>query len=153
MSVISSLKDAILKKDWDLVDAVLQTLAGISVEQRVVKNNPLISEKINSADDSLNKFMVNTNSIVREKTDITPVNNKNVFYDDKTLDMDFAEMSQKSSPKKYRAEVDESTFFKSAKCSRCGSTMNVAAEEFAFKSRDSESSGFVCVPCMKRAKR
>ena len=59
MSVISSLKDAILKKDWDLVDAVLQTLAGISVEQRVVKNNPLISEKINSADDSLNKFMVN----------------------------------------------------------------------------------------------
>ena len=48
MSVISSLKDAILKKDWDLVDAVLQTLAGISVEQRVIKNNPVISEKTNN---------------------------------------------------------------------------------------------------------
>lgn len=153
MSVISKLKDAILKKDWELVDLVLQDLAGITVEQRDVKDNPIVPKKLKNNDEPLNKFMVNPNVLVREKTDVVVSNKENIFYDDKTLDMDFAETPQKTTPKKYRSEVDESDFFKSTKCSRCGVTMSVASEEFAFKSRDSESSGFVCVPCMKRTKR
>ena len=93
MSVISKLKDAILKKDWELVDLVLQDLAGITVEQRDVKDNPIVPKKLKNNDEPLNKFMVNPNVLVREKTDVVVSNKENIFYDDKTLDMVFIILS------------------------------------------------------------
>ena len=52
-----------------------------------------------------------------------------------------------------RRPVDESSGFQSVNCTKCSNTMEITSEEYAFKSRDNESSGFICVPCMKKAVR
>jgi len=153
MSVISKLKEAIQKSDWVLVDEVLQDLAGV-----VVLNNrkeEVVVETIKNEEIQLNKFMINTNnSAVKAKESVARPVFQNKFVDDQTLECSFIEEQPKDlQPKKYRRPVDESSGFQSVKCTKCSNTMEITSEEYAFKSRDNESSGFICVPCMKKAVR
>lgn len=153
MSVISKLKEAIQKGDWVLVDEVLQALAGV-----VVLNNrkeEIVVEPIKNDDIELNKFMVNTNNTkAKTKESVARPVFQNKFVDDQTLECSFIEeQSKELQPKKYRRPVDESSGFQSVNCTKCSNSMEITSEEYAFKSRDSESSGFICVPCMKKAVR
>ena len=153
MSVISKLKEAIQKSDWVLVDEVLQDLAGV-----VVLNNrkeEVVVETIKNEEIQLNKFMINTNnSAVKAKETVARPVFQNKFVDDQTLECSFIEEQPKDlQPKKYRRPVDESSGFQSVNCTKCSNTMEITSEEYAFKSRDNESSGFICVPCMKKAVR
>lgn len=160
MSVISKLKEAILKSDWLLVDEALQDLAGVSApknkkEKIVEDKKPVIVEAVRNDDIQLNKFMINTNnSAAKTKESVARPVFQNKFVDDQTLECSFIEeQSKELQPKKYRRPVDESSGFQSVNCTKCSNTMEITSEEYAFKSRDSESSGFICVPCMKKAVR
>lgn len=158
MSVVSKIKDAILKKDWSLVVDVLEDISGekINIEsvatQHVSKKEPII---LKNSDENLNKFAMSTNNILANKKEqVSKIPFENKFQDDKTLDSEFIEETPKNySPKKYRSEVDDSYGFKLVKCSKCSSSLEITTEEFNFKSRDSESSGFICASCMKRSVR
>ncbi|NBQ16706.1 hypothetical protein EBU24_00120 [bacterium] len=160
MSVISKLKEAIIKKDWQLVDQALQDLSGIAVienkkEKTIQEKKEVVVQTIKNDDDQLNKFMINTNNTTAKAKEsiIRPVF-ENKFVDDQTLECSFIEQPSKDlQPKKYRRPVDESSGFQSVNCTKCSSLMEITSEEYAFKSRDSESSGFICVPCMKKAVR
>lgn len=160
MSVISKLKEAILSNDWALVNEVLQDLNG-SVEHYDKKENVIEEKKqvfvetIKNDNVELNKFMVNTNkNILKAKELVIRPAFENKFVDDQTLECSFIEeQSKELQPKKYRRPVDESSGFQSVNCTKCSNSMEITFEEYAFKSRDSESSGFICVPCMKKAVR
>lgn len=152
MSVISKLKDAIQKGDWQLVDEVLQDLGGI-----VVSNNKkeFVTKTIKDDDIQLNKFMINTNNTtanIKESVSKTVFENK--FVDDKTLDVEFiTENSKVLNPKKQRRPENNSSGFQNVNCSKCSGTIEITNEEFLFKNKDAESSGFVCGSCMKKAAR
>lgn len=153
MSVISKLKEAIQKGDWVLVDEVLQALAGVLVLNN--RKEEIVVEPIKNDDIELNKFMVNTNNTkAKTKESVARPVFQNKFVDDQTLECSFIEeQSKELQPKKYRRPVDESSGFQSVNCTKCSNSMEITSEEYAFKSRDSESSGFICVPCMKKAVR
>lgn len=160
MSVISKLKEAIAKNDWLLVDEVLQDLAGVTAikskkEKIVEEKKEVVVETLKNENIELNKFMVNTNnSTVKAKESVAKPVFQNKFVDDQTLECSFIEEQSKDlQPKKYRRPADESSGFKSVNCTKCSSTMEITSEEYAFKSRDNESSGYICVPCMKKAVR
>jgi hypothetical protein len=160
MSVISKLKEAIQKSDWALVDEALQALAGVVVlnnkkEKVVNQKEEVVVETIKNDDIQLNKFMINTNNTTAKiKESVARPVFQNKFVDDQTLECSFIEeQSKELQPKKYRRPVDESSGFQSVNCTKCSNTMEITSEEYAFKSRDSESSGFICVPCMKKAVR
>lgn len=158
MSVISKIKDAILKKDWSLVIDVLEDISGEKIKnepstvQQVVQKESVV---LKNADENLNKFAMSTNNtLANKKEQVSKIPFENKFQDDKTLDSEFIEETPKNySPKKYRSEVDDSYGFKLVKCSKCSSSLEITTEEFNFKSRDSESSGFICASCMKRSVR
>ena len=158
MSVVSKIKDAILKKDWSLVVDVLEDISGEKIKnepstvQQVVQKESVV---LKNADENLNKFAMSTNNtLANKKEQVSKIPFENKFQDDKTLDSEFIEETPKNySPKKYRSEVDDSYGFKLVKCSKCSSSLEITTEEFNFKSRDSESSGFICASCMKRSVR
>jgi hypothetical protein len=158
MSVISKIKDAILKKDWSLIIDVLEDISGEKIKnepstvQQVVQKESVV---LKNADENLNKFAMSTNNtLANKKEQVSKIPFENKFQDDKTLDSEFIEETPKNySPKKYRSEVDDSYGFKLVKCSKCSSSLEITTEEFNFKSRDSESSGFICASCMKRSVR
>lgn len=158
MSVISKIKDAILKKDWSLIIDVLEDISGEKIKnepstvQQVVQKESVV---LKNTDENLNKFAMSTNNtLANKKEQVSKIPFENKFQDDKTLDSEFIEETPKNySPKKYRSEVDDSYGFKLVKCSKCSSSLEITTEEFNFKSRDSESSGFICASCMKRSVR
>lgn len=158
MSVISKIKDAILKKDWSLIIDVLEDISGEKIKnepstvQQVVQKESVV---LKNSDENLNKFAMSTNNtLANKKEQVSKIPFENKFQDDKTLDSEFIEETPKNySPKKYRSEVDDSYGFKLVKCSKCSSSLEITTEEFNFKSRDSESSGFICASCMKRSVR
>ena len=158
MSVISKIKDAVLKKDWSLIIDVLEDISGEKIKnepstvQQVVQKESVV---LKNADENLNKFAMSTNNtLANKKEQVSKIPFENKFQDDKTLDSEFIEETPKNySPKKYRSEVDDSYGFKLVKCSKCSSSLEITTEEFNFKSRDSESSGFICASCMKRSVR
>lgn len=156
MSVIKKIEDGLALKDWSLIQDALGDLTGIRSSYSI----PFTKEEVSTYKSvptildlpDAEKFMINASSIHSKFSE--NVVNKNVFVnkfvDDMTLDAEFIEVQKNVSPKKYRPE-NTNTGFQTVTCGRCSSKMEVANEEFAFKNRDDESSGFVCSPCMKRA--
>ena len=128
MSVISKIKDAILKKDWSLIIDVLEDISGEKIKnepstvQQVVQKESVV---LKNADENLNKFAMSTNNtLANKKEQVSKIPFENKFQDDKTLDSEFIEETPKNySPKKYRSEVDDSYGFKLVKCSKCSSSL------------------------------